>query len=197
MWNRKKITKNAHAGRGQETKWEAGSSYTIPNGVLSIGGYAFANNDCTNLTSVMVPNSVTSIGSFAFYLLGSSLNGVYFMGNSPSPNYDSTVFLGDFSTTVYYLPWTRGWGSFFDDRPTALWLPQVQTVGVGFGTQTNQFGFNINWASDQTIVVEACTDLANPIWTPVATNTLTGGSSYFSDPQWTNYPGRFYRLRSP
>jgi hypothetical protein len=26
--------------------------------------------------------------------------------------------------------------------------------------------------------------------------TLTGGSSYFSDPDWTNYPGRFYRLRS-
>ena len=22
------------------------------------------------------------------------------------------------------------------------------------------------------------------------------GTSYFSDPQWTNYPQRFYRLRS-
>jgi len=22
-------------------------------------------------------------------------------------------------------------------------------------------------------------------------------TSYFSDPQWTNYPARFYRLRSP
>ena len=30
-----------------------------------------------------------------------------------------------------------------------------------------------------------------------ATNTLTGGTAYFGDPQWTNYPGRFYRLRSP
>jgi hypothetical protein len=25
----------------------------------------------------------------------------------------------------------------------------------------------------------------------------TGGSSYFSDPEWTNYPGRFYRLTMP
>ena len=47
------------------------------------------------------------------------------------------------------------------------------------------------------IVVEASADLANPFWTPVGTNTLTGGSSYFSDPEWTNYPARFYRLRSP
>jgi hypothetical protein len=47
------------------------------------------------------------------------------------------------------------------------------------------------------IVVETCTNLANPTWIPLATNTLTSGSSYFSDPAWTNYPSRFYRLRSP
>ena len=63
--------------------------------------------------------------------------------------------------------------------------------------QTNGFGFIISWATNVSVVVEACTNLANPIWSPVGTNTLTGGSSYFSDPQWTNYPARFYRLRSP
>jgi hypothetical protein len=46
-------------------------------------------------------------------------------------------------------------------------------------------------------VVEACTDFANPVWTPVGTNTLTRGSSYFSDPQWAEHPARLYRLRSP
>jgi len=45
--------------------------------------------------------------------------------------------------------------------------------------------------------VEASEDLANPVWTSVGTHTLTGGASYFSDPQSTNYPRRFYRLRSP
>ena len=29
--------------------------------------------------------------------------------------------------------------------------------------QTNQFGFNINWASGMVVVVEACTDLTNPV----------------------------------
>jgi hypothetical protein len=75
--------------------------------------------------------------------------------------------------------------------------PQVQTSDGSFGVRTNRFGFNITGTSGLVIVVEACTNLAHPIWSPVGTNTLTGGSSYFSDPKWTNYPGRFYRLRSP
>ena len=31
----------------------------------------------------------------------------------------------------------------------------------------------------------------------IASNTLVNGASYFSDPEWTNYPGRFYRLIMP
>jgi hypothetical protein len=55
----------------------------------------------------------------------------------------------------------------------------------------------IAWASGQTVVVEACTNLANPFWFLVATNTLASDASYFSDPQSSNYPARFYRLCSP
>jgi len=194
-------------------------SYTIPNSVTSIGSGAFAY--CTSLTSVTIGNSVTSIGSSAFYNtsltsitignsvtnIGSgafasctSLTGVYFQGIAPSLGF--SVFSGANNATVYYLPGTTGWGSTFGGRPTVLWLPQMQTSDASFGVRTNQFGFNINWASGMVVVVEACTNLATPIWTPVGTNTLntfigTNGTSYFSDPQWTNYPGRFYRLRSP
>jgi len=78
-----------------------------------------------------------------------------------------------------------------------LWNPQVQTGDASFGLRTNQFGFTIIGTTNLDIVVEACTNLANPIWSAVGTNTLTGGSSYFSDPQWTDYLARFYRLRSP
>ncbi|MBQ9081715.1 MAG: leucine-rich repeat domain-containing protein, partial [Clostridia bacterium] len=39
-------------------------SYSIPNGVTSIGNYAFCY--CENLTAVSIPNSVTSIGMMAF-----------------------------------------------------------------------------------------------------------------------------------
>ena len=40
------------------------TSVTIPNSVTSIGGSAFRG--CSSLTSVTIPNSVTSIGSYAF-----------------------------------------------------------------------------------------------------------------------------------
>jgi hypothetical protein len=78
-----------------------------------------------------------------------------------------------------------------------LWNPQIQTSGATFGVRTNRFGFTITGTSGLVIVVEACTSLTNPIWSPLQTITLTNGSSYFSDPQWTNYPARLYRLRSP
>jgi len=62
--------------------------------------------------------------------------------------------------------------------------------------QSNQFGFTISWATNVPVVVEACTNLSNPAWIPVNTNTLISGTSSFSDPQTANLPGRFYRLRS-
>lgn len=45
------------------------STYDIPQGIISIGNYAFAY--CTSLSSVSIPNSVTSIGDKAFYLCSS------------------------------------------------------------------------------------------------------------------------------
>jgi hypothetical protein len=99
--------------------------------------------------------------------------------------------------TVNYLPGTTGWTTTFGGMPTAMWNPKIQTVNASFGMKTSQFGFNIIWASGQTVVVEGCTNLANDIWSPISTNTLTANSFYFSDTQWTNYPSRFYRIRSP
>jgi hypothetical protein len=75
--------------------------------------------------------------------------------------------------------------------------PRREVAAASFGLRTNQFGFTVAWASGTVVMVEACADLANPTWPPVATNTLTSGSFYVSDPQWTKYPARFYRLHSP
>jgi hypothetical protein len=173
-------------------------SYTIPNNVTSIEWYGFYS--CTGLTSVTIPDTVASIGGYVFYSC-TNLTGVYFQGNAP--DFGPFVFIGADNATLYYLPGATGWGTTytggltFTGRPAVLWNPRVETSDASFGVRTNRFGFNITWASDRVLVVEACTNLANPAWTPVGTNTLTGGSSYFSDPEWTNYPARFYRLRSP
>jgi hypothetical protein len=78
-----------------------------------------------------------------------------------------------------------------------LWNPQVQTSEASFGVRSNQFGFNITGTNSFTVVVEASTNLANPVWTPLRTVTLTNGSFYFTDPEWTNYSRRYYSLRMP
>jgi hypothetical protein len=66
----------------------------------------------------------------------------------------------------------------------------------GAGVRSNQFGFTITGTVNLMVTVEAATNLGNPAWSPLETNTLTGGGAYFSDPHWTNYPSRFYRVQS-
>jgi hypothetical protein len=186
------------------------ASITLGPNVQSIGDSAF--EDCYSLTSITIPNSVTNLGFSTFYycfsltnvVIGSGLNnigfqvfsycfnlaGVYFTGNAPNMNAD--VFDDDSAAIAYYLPGTTGWSATFDDLPTALWLPQI----VASGVRTNQFSFYVDWAGGQT-VVEGCTNLSQPVWSPLQTNLVTSSSWYFSDPQWTNYPSRFYRASSP
>jgi hypothetical protein len=107
------------------------------------------------------------------------------------------VFNGDHNATVYYLAGTTDWYTPFGGVPAVLWNPQAQTGDGSFGVLTNQFGFNITGTTNIPIVLEGCEDLASPVWVPLLNCTLTNGSIYFSDPQWANYPARFYRFRSP
>ncbi|MDE3067575.1 MAG: leucine-rich repeat domain-containing protein [Verrucomicrobiota bacterium] len=185
--------------------------------VTSIGAYAF--NYCTNLTTIIIPNGVTNISDDAFYecydltnvtIAGSvssigesafgycsKLTGVFFYGSARAAALD--VFNGD-PGKVYYLPGTAGWGGMFGGLGTALWMlpyPLILEGGSNFGVQADGFNFRISWATNLTVVVEGCTNVANPAWQPLQTNTLIGGESQFTDSQWTNYPIRFYRVRWP
>jgi hypothetical protein len=78
-----------------------------------------------------------------------------------------------------------------------LWNPLIQAGDSSFGVCSNRFGFNIAGTANIPVVVEACTNLDCPVWTPLQTLTLTNGLSYFNDSQWLDYPGRFYRVTAP
>jgi hypothetical protein len=166
-------------------------SITIPSSVISIGMNTF--DFCEGLTTVTIPGSVTNIGPLAF-VSDASLAGVFFGGNAPS--IDSTAFASD-NTTIYYLPGTTGWYSPFAGLAAVLWNPVIQAGDGNFGVRSNQFGFDVTGTSNIPIVVERCTNLANPNWSPLVTHTLTSGLFYFSDPVQTNNSRAFYRISPP
>jgi hypothetical protein len=190
------------------------TNVTIPNGVKTIGDQSFS--ECVRLCNLVLPPDLASIGPNGFYgcrqLLNlavprgvtkiadsafgdcTGLTGLYFQGNAPTIG--NWVLLYD-TNTVYYLPGTDGWTSTFAGRPAVLWNPLAQSTGGSFGVSPNGFGFNVAGTTGIPIVIEASTGFAAPLWVPLQSCTLTNGSVYFSDPQWTNYPARFYRIRSP
>ena len=163
---------------------------TILDGLTSQGIWAFSG--CTGLTSLTMGASLTDIG-YAVFVFDTGLASVCFTGNAPSA--DVSIFDGDNHATVYYLPGATGWGQTLASRPAVLWDAQV--LPGSFGIHENQFGFNITGSSNLVVVIEASTNLTDPTWYPLQTNTLNGTLLFFTDPQWTNYANRFYRLTWP
>jgi hypothetical protein len=78
-----------------------------------------------------------------------------------------------------------------------LWNPAVQTGDGSFGISNQQLGFNITGTTNILVMVEASTNLNSATWTPLQTVQLTNGTYYFSDPQSTIYPERFYQIVAP
>lgn len=162
----------------------------LDTSLISIGVNAF--DLCVNLTNMIIPGNVNNIGYGAFYT-GAKLASVYFVGNAPANS--GNVFYP--SATLYYLPHSANWSSPFSGAPAVLWNPQAVAGDGNFGVHSNAYGFNVIGNSNIVVVVEACTNLASPAWTALQTLTLTNGFCYFSDPQWTNYPSRFYGFAFP
>ena len=173
-------------------------SYTIPNGVTSIGVGAFAY--CASLLSVTIPSSDINIGAGAFFWCP-NLSAILCEGNCPNANLsisgippDNLLFGvpyygGSYNPIVYYLQGATGWTSGFDSQ-ALLWNPTVQAAGV----QSNQFGFDIAGTTNIPVSVEAATNLASEDWVPLQFIILTNGSFHFTDSNQAVYPARFYRI---
>jgi hypothetical protein len=128
-----------------------------------------------NLTNVALSEGLLSIGPNAFYG-GSKLAYVTI------PSSVTNIGNGAFSSAAF----------------TNIFVPaNVSYIGVNaFGGPTLT---NISvdpGSANSLVVIEACMALQNPVWSALATNSLTAGNYYFSESGWTNFPARFYRVRS-
>ncbi len=197
-------------------------SVTIPSNVTSIGDSAFAGcagltnatlygittladeafGYCTSLATVTLPGTLTEIIGNPFDNCP-SLTGVFFLGNFPdsvSGMPDSgLVFTDNPGLNVYRLPGTSNWDflTAFSGLTALMWNPLIETGNANFGVQNNQFGFDITGTPAIPIAVEAATNLANPVWTPLTNVTLTNALFQFSEPAQPNTPNRYYRIASP
>ena len=87
----------------------------------------------------------------------------------------------------YSPPDANGFPSFAVECP-----PVIPTGDNSFGFSSGKFGFNVSGISNQTVILEASTNLQD--WFPVETNQFEAGSLYLSDPDTNRSPGRFYRV---
>jgi hypothetical protein len=166
----------------------------IGNSVTNIGATAFYA--CSNLTRLTIPASVINLGYAAFY--GSSrLTNFTFLGNAPQRTFDQNGGYAQFDSVgagakAYYYCGTTGWGATYGGLPTVmLCAPQIGPGSAGM--KLGGFGFTLTSLTNQTIVVEASTNLLN--WQTIWTNTMPGASVEFVDPEWLQQPRRFYRAR--
>jgi hypothetical protein len=160
---------------------------TIPPSVNALGLSAFER--CSSLTSITIPASVTNLESAVFYRC-TNLNSIFFQGNAPEAHKHAFALS---PATLYFLPGATGWSTNLADHPALLWNPTLQSSG----TSSDGLNLTITGTTNIPILLEATTKLTSPVWVPLLTNHLSGGSLSFADAQWTNYPTRFCRVRSP
>jgi protein-L-isoaspartate O-methyltransferase len=104
------------------------TAVTIPNGVTTIGSYAFAR--CTSLTSVTIPNSVTSIGSgyVGIFIDCTSLTSVTIEANVTTIGYDAFTSCTSLRSVTIGANVTLGHTSDYDSTYYATFPGDLDSV---------------------------------------------------------------------
>ena len=129
----------------------------IPNGVATIGKYAFESN---NLTSVVIPDSVATIGNYAFYY-----------------NKLTSVTIGNSVTTI-------GKYAFYQNNLTSLVIPDsVTTIGGWAFSFNNLSSVYIGANSNLT----ETTGIGQSAFTSANRTSTSNGTTYVDNPNLTIY----------
>jgi hypothetical protein len=114
---------------------------------------------------------------------------------TPSPGYIFSNWSGDIASNA---------------NPLVLVVDANKTIQANFILSTSggesvratnisvkdgRFGFEVSGSTGLSFVVEAAADPSRPVWRPLHTNSVVGGTASFSDAQWFEFPSRIYRIR--
>ena len=156
-----------------------------PSFGVSNGQFGFNITSKANIPIVVAAS--TNLGSGPWVpLLSCTLTNI----DDAPPLYFSDPFWSNYPSRFYRI-------AFPGQYPTITGSPSMIITNAGFGIGNNQFGFTITGPANISVTVQATTNLPGGSWTNLQSFTLTNGSIYFTDPGWTNYPSRFYRIAYP
>lgn len=181
------------------------SSQALSYRIIGLSGNLAFGNVMTGQTATGTM-TITNSGNAALAVTGigypAGFSGAWSGSIAPGKSTNVTVVFSPVAVAIY-----GGTVTVTNDAPINAGMIGIAGTGVSgrpqaqadakFGVLSNRFGFNIKWANSRVVVVDGCTNLANPIWSPLQTNILTNGWSNFSDPKWSNLISRFYRIRAP
>lgn len=166
-------------------------SYSVPAGVTKVQDAAFKG---ANIQSVSLPVSISRLGDQAFNTCP-NLKSLNFQGNAPVEG--ASLFVNSKIVTLYVTFSATGWGATYGGRPVQVLNPLLSVGTISSADRAVEFPFSINSATDQSYIIEACTDLLNPVWVSIGSAPTVLGSGTFVDLDRTNFPARFYRVRTP
>lgn len=164
-----------------------GLQWIRTSGTVSLGDRTFYG--CAALQNAWFDGEVSSLGLSVFGDC-SMLARLYFSGFIPSLSVDNgaEMFLGSAVPSIHSLG--SGWSATFCGVPVTTWEPEICRAGFS----NDAFGFRVDWASGRAVRVQACTNLFDPVWINLSTNTIVGGNCQFSDDSATVSGRRFYRI---
>ena len=163
---------------------------------LDVNGNGVADAEDTNGVSLVVLN-VYFNGTTLVATVTNSADGSFAVNNLPPGSYTvvetlPSDYLATTPTTarVTLTSGSTGTANYLDMQPLIMAITLTSTQGSLL---------TLNSGLGQNYTLLATTNLLAPItaWSVVSTGTAPVGPFVLTDPEATNYPQRFYRIRSP